>query len=729
MKNYAYKLAGEIGVRLLSTIFLLVLARLVGSAQFGVYSTAFAFASVFLIFVDLGTNPIVTREIARAPDRRGQIVEAVNFLKALTAAFMLLCLWACVYAIKISPDKTRLIHWFGWVVIGTAFTEYYSAVLTGVERMGSEAVLKIVTKGVVILAALLVLLKTHDLYQTVRTMGAFSIVSILAGALILRSRIGSFGFRPDWPYLKGLLKLSLPIFGSLAFLVMYDSQDILILNYFKVADHNIGLFALAVKIIDVLKIFPVLLASTFFPSLARHAHLSRKSFVRRSHELFVYAGIGFPILTAGIYALAPTLIQALYGRPFLEAVPALRWLLLGFLLMAFNIILLQLLIALDREKESLLGSALVCLSNLGLSALWVPRFGILGTCYALLASEVLYLIAQSYLVVRAYESLAEGPATRRADPIDDPLLSIIIPTYNTRDLTVACLHGIRRYPPAGRYEVIVVDNNSGDRTFDEVRRLFPDVKAVRNSGNLGFARACNRGAQLAHGDYFLFLNSDTEPLEGTFDILINWVKNHPQTAVVGPELWGPVQTMIQMSWSWDPLLGAEILQRYFAHPNIRHSRFKQRLIRHLQRKPRAVPFICGACMLIRRSVFDELEGFDETFELYFEDSDLCRRCVQVGWDIEFIPQAKVIHHLGQSTKGAWNMPSLIYQQSHITYYRKHAPWSMVFLKAYLVLKWVRIWVESRFEKSDRSRARTYSQWYLRMIFGSLKVSLDDRLVP
>src|SRR5689334_1463968 len=102
MKNYAYKLMGEGGVRLLSTVFLLILARLVGASEFGVYSTAFAFATVFAILVDLGTNPIVTREIARSPERRSQIVSAVNALKTIMSVVMLLLLWLSTYLIPMS---------------------------------------------------------------------------------------------------------------------------------------------------------------------------------------------------------------------------------------------------------------------------------------------------------------------------------------------------------------------------------------------------------------------------------------------------------------------------------------------------------------------------------------------------------------------------------------------------------------------------------------------------
>jgi GT2 family glycosyltransferase len=309
-----------------------------------------------------------------------------------------------------------------------------------------------------------------------------------------------------------------------------------------------------------------------------------------------------------------------------------------------------------------------------------------------------------------------------------PRCSIIIPTYNTCSLTLDCLAEIKKNAPSGAYEIIVIDNNSSDGTFEQVRKQYPQVMALRNSSNLGFGRACNRGAQNAQGTYLLFLNSDTKPLQGTFDELLQWLEQHPKTGIVGPELVGPDFNLLQMSWGWNPLLGWEFIQQYFAPYSVRRSSFKRRLIRFLQRKPRHVPSICGACLMIRREAFDDIHQFDEDFELYFEDSDLCWRCVQAGWRIDFIPEAKLIHHLGQSTKGSWSMTSLIYQQSHITYYRKHAPrWAVYVLKFYLLLKWLRLKGISIVERKTRRQAKVYCDWYLSLILESMKINLNDRL--
>jgi GT2 family glycosyltransferase len=307
-------------------------------------------------------------------------------------------------------------------------------------------------------------------------------------------------------------------------------------------------------------------------------------------------------------------------------------------------------------------------------------------------------------------------------------LSIIIPSFNTRALTLRCIECIRRTPPATSYEVILVDNHSSDASWEAVRQLDSEVIALKNDQNLGFSKACNRGAAAASGDYLLFLNSDTEPVPGAIDRLVGWLDEHPRTGIVGPELIGAAGEIRQMSWGWNPLITLELVQQYFAPYTVQRSKLKQRVIRFLQRKSRAVPSICGACLMIRRTVFDDVAGFDQDFELYFEDSDLCFRCSARGWQIDFVAESKIVHYLGQSTRGSWSATSIIYQQSHLAFYRKHAPrWAVAFLKTYLFFKWLRLGIVSLIDRSEPEKAQLYRSVYRRMIAESTKVTLEDGL--
>lgn len=305
--------------------------------------------------------------------------------------------------------------------------------------------------------------------------------------------------------------------------------------------------------------------------------------------------------------------------------------------------------------------------------------------------------------------------------------SIIIPSYNTAPLTLRCIQRIQTYPPSRPYEIIVVDNHSSDETPERVRATHPDVLVVRHEANLGFSKACNAGVRRAGGRYILFLNSDTEAVENSFDRLLHWLDTHPGTGIVGPELISGQDRVLQMSWVWNPILGGELIQQYFAPYVVRHSALRQRLIRWLQRQSCTVPSICGACLVIRRETFEQVNGFDENFELYFEDSDLCLRCIQRGWRIDFVAEAKIVHHLGQSSKGDWSATSLIYQQSHIAFYRKHAPrWAMPLLKTYLLLKWIKLSLRAKWREAVRGDFKSvrYCRAYLKMIRESAKVTLE-----
>ena len=308
-------------------------------------------------------------------------------------------------------------------------------------------------------------------------------------------------------------------------------------------------------------------------------------------------------------------------------------------------------------------------------------------------------------------------------------LSIVIPSFNTRDLTVACINHIRRFPPQQPYEIILVDNHSEDGSLEAVRAAHPGVITIQNGQNLGFSKACNRGASVAKGKYLLFLNSDTEPRPGSIDRLIRWLDENPKTGIVGPELIGANGEIRQMSWGWNPLITLELVQQFFAPYTVQRSGYKQRLIRFLQRRSRSVPSICGACLMIRREAFEQIQGFDEDFELYFEDSDLCFRCAARGWRIDFVAESKIVHHLGQSTRGSWSATSIIYQQSHIAFYRKHAPrWAVGMLKAYLFFKWLRLGVVAMRDHSEPEKTTLYRKVYRQMIAESTKVTLERGLM-
>ncbi|MGQ0644928.1 MAG: glycosyltransferase family 2 protein [Elusimicrobiota bacterium] len=305
--------------------------------------------------------------------------------------------------------------------------------------------------------------------------------------------------------------------------------------------------------------------------------------------------------------------------------------------------------------------------------------------------------------------------------------SVIIPSYNTRELTLECVQSLLGRPAGRVSDIILVDNNSSDGTAEEVVRRFPAVRVVKNQRNLGFAKACNAGARIARSEYLVFLNSDAVLLGDALEVLARWLDSHSRSAAVGPELLSPGGEIIQMSWGWNPVLLGEFFQRVFAPSRLQGSFWRKKCVKILQRRLRSVPYICGACMMVRKAAFESVGGFDENFELYFEDADLCRRLSRAGWGVDFLPAAKVSHLLGQSGSDSSGIVSLVYRQSQILYYRKHAPWALALLKRYLLRK--RLRRNEGLEDRENSYRASYRAAYEDVVRETRKISLAEPYDP
>ncbi len=249
----------------------------------------------------------------------------------------------------------------------------------------------------------------------------------------------------------------------------------------------------------------------------------------------------------------------------------------------------------------------------------------------------------------AAPALTPRPAQKPPTPppaMEMPQISIIIPTFNKLDLTRQCLRALQANTPAPRHEIIVVDNGSTDGTADFLRaeEASGRLRAVFNRDNAGFAKACNQGARAALGRYCLFLNNDTEPQPNWLGPLFFLAEGDPAIAAVGSKLLFPDGTIqhagiaVADCWDHDPLLGFHL----FAKEKADYPMANQR---------RVYQAVTAACMLARKSCFDEAGGFDEGFWNGSEDMDLCLRFQERGWLTVYEPASVVIHHQSQSEPG------------------------------------------------------------------------------
>jgi hypothetical protein len=265
-----------------------------------------------------------------------------------------------------------------------------------------------------------------------------------------------------------------------------------------------------------------------------------------------------------------------------------------------------------------------------------------------------------------------------------PLVSIVIVNFNGGEVIIDCLKSIFLHCSTVPFEVIVVDNASTDQSPDRITQAFPPVLLLPQSSNLGFGTANNVGVGHAQGEYLFLLNSDVVLTADILPPLLAKLNQDPRIGIVGPRLLNP-DGSFQLSVSREiGLLGEFLtLQQVWRYRNPASRDALAQIYDHDQ----AVEIVVGAAMVMRRSLFNQVGGFDENFFMYFEESDLCKRIRDLGHTILYTPEVSVVHLGGYSVAQSAGPMAQEYRRSQRYYYQKHRPlWEQWVLHLYLGYK-------------------------------------------
>ena len=232
-----------------------------------------------------------------------------------------------------------------------------------------------------------------------------------------------------------------------------------------------------------------------------------------------------------------------------------------------------------------------------------------------------------------------------------PAVSIVVVSWNTRDILRDCLKSIDESAGPIRCEIIVVDNASADDSVEMVRREFPHVRLIANAENRGFAAANNQGMAVAQGRYVLLLNSDTVVLDGAIARTVAFAEAHPEAAVVGCRVLNADRTLQPTCFMFPSVLNMLLSSTYLYKLRPR-SRFfgRERMTWWSYDDAREVEVISGCFMLVRRRAIDQVGIMDEGFFMYAEETDWCYRFQRAGWKVLFAPDGQIVHLGGQSSK-------------------------------------------------------------------------------
>lgn len=249
-------------------------------------------------------------------------------------------------------------------------------------------------------------------------------------------------------------------------------------------------------------------------------------------------------------------------------------------------------------------------------------------------------------------------------------VSIIIVSYNTRQLLRNCLESISAYTRDLDFEVLVVDNDSSDGSVEMVGECFPEVRVLESGGNIGFGRANNLGMEAAVGRFFLLLNSDTLLVDNSIKILYDYMCQNPTVGICGGNLYSADMRPAQ-SFLFVHTIGTEVLNLM---PNCikRLGRGREDWFNHSGGPRRIGGYISGADIMIGRQTVEELGGFDPDFFMYYEDMELNMRVRRSGRDIVSVPAAGIVHLEGQSCTVSIRKFEMLLGSKYLFYEKVHS---------------------------------------------------------
>ncbi len=253
------------------------------------------------------------------------------------------------------------------------------------------------------------------------------------------------------------------------------------------------------------------------------------------------------------------------------------------------------------------------------------------------------------------------------------MVSIIIVTYNSEKFIEKCIKSIKGKTKDIEYEIIIVDNNSSDRTVKIIYEKFPEIRLIRNKKNRGFASANNTAIKRANGEFIFFLNPDTILENNAVKILHDFLLKEKNAGVVGAKL-VYFDNSLQLSCRTFP----NFINVFFGRKSVFRILFpnnpitKKYMLTNLDYKEiQEIDWLMGAAMMVRKDLLEEVGLFDEDYFLFVEDTDLCYRIKKKGYRNFYNPFAIVKHYHGGSVEHKFNISQMHHNFGMYKFFKKH----------------------------------------------------------
>lgn len=403
VKNVFWLSVGQIGSRLIRAAIIIYAARVLGAAEYGIFSYVLGLAGFFTIFADLGISPLMTREIAGHPEKR-----SIYFANALRIKAVLISITAALI-IFIAPkfsnieEAITLLPFVALLVIFDNLRDFIFAYFRGIEKMEKEAFLVVLMNATIALTGFIVLnfYKTASalMFSYIASVVILSVVALYFIKDLIKGVFKNFDKKIAWQFFHD----SWPLAFSGLFGIFMLNIDIVMLGWWRTPE-EIGYYSAGQRIIQVLYTLPAILSSAIFPAMARYVKQKESEKTRFLSEKTMSAvySAAVPLVIGGI-VLGASIIKFVFGEEYLPATASFQILIATLLIQFPSAILSNLIMAHNQQKQLFKYAGAGSISNIAFNTILIPIYGIAGSAISTFISQIAYY-APIWLKIKKVEN-------------------------------------------------------------------------------------------------------------------------------------------------------------------------------------------------------------------------------------------------------------------------------------------------------------------------------------
>ena len=398
LRNSIFGVASELIAGTLFFATFILIARALGTSEFGIFSYILAFVGIFQLLADFGLTNILVREITRDLSRVTEIVSTVRPLAWIFSSAIFVLIAAIGYPLSPTPQAYTATILLGLAVLATFHSFSYGSVCRAFEEMGFNAIGNVTHKILLILLVALAIKFDTGIIGAAAAMLIANIYQWVFFYLVVRVRyVSKIRWHYDFAYWRYLLVEAAPIGIAMVFRRASQHVNTLILTALS-SNNSVGLFTVAYKIVQMLDMIPFTLSIPLFPQFVRLARESKEQLFRvLTHAIRIFMIIAAPIVIWTV-VMARVLIELLFGTEYIESTTTLQVLAVSLLFLFFTALYSYLFSALDRQRFYTTTSGLCLLANVIMGFILIPYYGHLGAAIATLIAEAVFCVCGLWLL-------------------------------------------------------------------------------------------------------------------------------------------------------------------------------------------------------------------------------------------------------------------------------------------------------------------------------------------